>query len=54
MAQHLHQQTMKSPTRRNFIQSPWVKSMIETFVFGDPKPKTAKDVWKYIYEESGV
>ena len=54
MAQHLHQQTMKSPTRRNLIQSPWIKSMIETFVFSYSKPKTAKDVWKYIYEESGV
>ena len=28
--------------------------MIETFVLSDSKSKTAKDVWKYIYEESGV
>ena len=46
MTQHLHQQTIKAPTR-NLIQSLWIKSMIETFVFRDSKPKTAKEVWKY-------
>ena len=47
MTQHLHQLTIKAPTR-NLIQSLWIKSMmIETFVFRDSKPKTAKEVWKY-------
>ena len=36
------------------MESPWIKSIIKSFFSLNDNPKTVYDVWKYVYEKSGI
>ena len=44
----------KPSTRRLLMESPWIKSVVKSFFSLNDNPKTVDDVWKYVYEKSGI